>query len=160
MQRSRVTQLLEALAAEGVAYVLIGGVAMNFHGLVRATEDVDLMIDASEENVARLRSALRRLFRDPDIEQLRAEELQGDYPVVRYGSPDGGLVVDLIARLGERFAFGEVAQSLEEIDGVAVPLATPEALYRMKRATLRPVDASDAAWLRAAFHLNEVDDAD
>lgn len=33
--------LLKALAHEGVDYVLVGGVALNVHGIVRATEDVD-----------------------------------------------------------------------------------------------------------------------
>jgi hypothetical protein len=30
--------LLRALAREGVDYVLVGGVALNVHGIVRATE--------------------------------------------------------------------------------------------------------------------------
>ena len=39
--------LCKALNAEGVRYVLIGGFAVILHGFVRATKDIDLLIDAS-----------------------------------------------------------------------------------------------------------------
>lgn len=42
--------LCKALNAEGVRYLLIGGFAVILHGFVRATKDIDLLIDASVEN--------------------------------------------------------------------------------------------------------------
>ncbi|HEX6159430.1 MAG TPA: type II toxin-antitoxin system prevent-host-death family antitoxin [Thermoanaerobaculia bacterium] len=50
--------LCKALNAEGVRYVLIGGFAVILHGFVRATKDIDLLIDASSENVQRLKRAM------------------------------------------------------------------------------------------------------
>jgi hypothetical protein len=38
--------LCQALNAEGVRYVLIGGFAVILHGFVRATKDIDLLVDA------------------------------------------------------------------------------------------------------------------
>ncbi len=43
--------LCKALNAEDVRYVLIGGFAVILHGFVRATKDVDLLVDASPENI-------------------------------------------------------------------------------------------------------------
>jgi len=51
-------RVLRAFEAEGLEYVLIGATAMGFHGLVRATEDVDLFIRATPDNVERLKRAL------------------------------------------------------------------------------------------------------
>jgi hypothetical protein len=47
--------LCKALNAEGVRYVLIGGFAVILHGFVRATKEIDLLVDASVENVQRLK---------------------------------------------------------------------------------------------------------
>ena len=53
--------LLRALADGGVEFALIGGLALNYHGVGRATEDVDIVPAPSRENIARLRSALDEL---------------------------------------------------------------------------------------------------
>jgi hypothetical protein len=151
VERDDLVRLFAALAAEDVAYVLVGGVAMNLHGVVRATEDVDLFVRPDVENVAGLRRALRRLYADPDVESIRAEDLAGEYPVVRYVPPQGGPVLDLIARLDDRFAFGDLRSEVRDLGGVPVRLATPATLYAMKHDTVRPVDRADAERLRAAF---------
>ena len=44
-----------------VRYVLIGGFAVILHGFVRAPKDIDLMVDASAENVKRLKRAMATL---------------------------------------------------------------------------------------------------
>lgn len=44
MELDRLLQLFRSLAEHQVEYVLVGGVAMNLHGLVRGTDDVDLFI--------------------------------------------------------------------------------------------------------------------
>lgn len=157
MDRAVLLRLFAALEAEGVAYVLVGGVALNLHGLVRATEDVDLFVRSDEANVARLRRSLRRLVDDPDIEGIQAADLAGPYPVVRYASPDGGLTVDLLARLGDRFAFDDLRAERLVVAGTPVVVATPATLWRMKRDTVRAIDAEDAARLQAAFGLEEGD---
>ncbi|HVT43367.1 MAG TPA: DUF6036 family nucleotidyltransferase [Thermoanaerobaculia bacterium] len=50
--------LCKALNAKEVRYVLIGGFAVILHGFVRATKDIDLLVDASPENVQRLKRAM------------------------------------------------------------------------------------------------------
>jgi hypothetical protein len=156
MERTMLLRLFGALADEGVAYVLVGGVAVNLHGVVRATEDVDLFVRPSDDNVARLKAAFRSAFSDdPEIEEIVAGDLLGAYPVIRYVPRDGSLSVDVIARLGDRFAFDDLEAEPRDLDGVTVALATPRTLYRMKRDTTRPIDAQDAARLCTAFRLEE-----
>ncbi len=41
MDRDEVLQVFRAFEAEGLEYVLIGAAAMGFHGVVRATEDLE-----------------------------------------------------------------------------------------------------------------------
>ncbi len=76
--------MLRAFEASGLEYVLIGASAMGFHGLVRATEDLDLFIRATAENVERLRAALREAYEgDPHIDEISSADLLGEYPAVR-----------------------------------------------------------------------------
>ena len=84
MDRDELVRVLKAFEAAGLEYVLIGATAMGFHGLVRATEDVDLFIRATPENVERLREGLRSAYGgDPHIDDIRAADLLGEYPAVR-----------------------------------------------------------------------------
>lgn len=160
MDEHRLVALFEALAAHEVAYVLVGGAAMNVLGLIRATEDADVFVRVTEANVARLRDALRELYHDPSIDDIRAEDLAGDYPVVRYVSPDGSLIVDLLARLGAAFGYEDLEVETRELAGVPIRVASPATLYAMKRDTTRARDLDDAARLRAAFDLSGGDESE
>ena len=46
MDRDELLRVLRAFEAAGLDYVLIGATAMGFHGVIRATEDVDRAGDA------------------------------------------------------------------------------------------------------------------
>ena len=54
-------RMLSALAAEGVAFVLIGGMAAILHGDVGVTVDLDVVPDRDAANLGRLARALRAL---------------------------------------------------------------------------------------------------
>ena len=100
MDRDEILRVLRAFEASGLEYVLIGATAMGFHGLVRATEDLDLFIRATPENVERLRAALREAYEgDPHIDEISAADLLGEYPAIRYYPPTGDLYVDVLTRL-------------------------------------------------------------
>ena len=158
MDRDELVRVLKAFEAVGLEYVLIGATAMGFHGLVRATEDVDLFIRATPENVERLRQALRAAYAgDPHIDEIRAEDLLGEYPAVRYYPPDADLFFDVMIRLGETADFETVEAEVKEFEGIRVPVATPRALYRLKKDTVRPLDQQDAAALREKFNLTDED---
>jgi len=150
-------RFLKALQDEGVRYALVGGLAMIVHGRVRATRDVDIFIAVDETNIELLKTALRSLFDDPSIEEITATDLAGDYPVIRYVSPDGSLVVDIIARLGEAFEYADIETQDAEMEAATVRVATAESLLRMKRDTVRDIDRLDAAWLHSFLHEEESD---
>ncbi|MGH8775234.1 MAG: hypothetical protein ACRDWI_08695 [Jiangellaceae bacterium] len=159
MSRVRFEQaksLLDAFEREGVRYVLIGSMAMAAQGVVRATQDIDFFVAPEPGNVERVKRALRSVFHDESIDEIDSADLAGPYPVIRYGPPDSQLAIDLVGRLGDAFAFDDIEAQLIDIDGTAVPVATPRMLYRMKRDTVRPQDRADAEILRERFDL-EVD---
>jgi hypothetical protein len=143
MDREEVMRVLRAFESAGLEYVLIGAAAMGFHGLVRATEGLDIFIRATPENIEKLRSALRAVYEDDStINEISSADLLGEYPTVRYVPPTGDLYFDVMTRLGE-------VANFETIDAI------PAALYRMKKGTVRPLDHVDAAALRKRFGLKD-----
>jgi hypothetical protein len=139
-----------------VEYVLVGGVALNLLGLVRPTDDIDLFVRPTEEDVARLKKALRAVWDDPAIDEIAAAELAGDVPVVRYGPPDDQLMtVDVIARLGTAIRYEDIEFAIQIHDGIPVRVATPRMLYRMKRDTIRSRDRGDAERLTEKFKFED-----
>jgi hypothetical protein len=148
-------RVLEALERHAVDYVLVGSMAMAAQGLVRATRDMDIFVDPGEPNVARLKAALRELFEDPEVEEIRADELAGDYPAVQYVPPRGDYWIDILARLGEAFAFAQLESEVVEVEGVRIRVATPRMLYRMKKGTVRGQDRLDAQMLKERFELED-----
>jgi len=155
MDFEKFLRLMEELRRQRVEYILVGGVALGLLGIVRATEDIDLFIRASEENVAKLRAAMRAVWEDPDIEQISAADLMGEYPTVRYGPPSEEFLIDILARLGEAVRYEVLEFVTLDVEGTPVRVATPRTLYRMKRNTVRPMDRADAAMLKDKFDVGE-----
>lgn len=158
MDRDELLRLLRAFETEGLQYVLIGATAMAFHGIVRATEDVDLFVRATPENLARVRRALHLVYPgDSSIDDIRDADLLGDYPSVRFYPQTGELYVDIMTRLGDTASYDTVEAEIKTTEGIQVRVATPAALYRLKKATVRPLDHRDAAVIAERFGLKETD---
>ncbi len=147
---------LRTFGDEGVEYVLIGAAAMGVHGIVRATEDLDIFIRATQDNVVRLLRAFRSMYGDdPSIGEISADDLLGAYPAVRYYPPTGDLYFDILTRLGTAASYESVEAEVKDVAGVRVTVASPRALYILKKDTVRPIDRQDAAMLRQAFDLKD-----
>lgn len=152
MEFGRFLDVIRAFERAGVEYILVGGVAVNLHGIARATEDIDFFVRSEPENVERLKTALKSLWSDPEIDQIRAEDFKA-YPTLRYGPPKENFVIDVLTRLGTAFRFEDLVSEVVTIEGTPVRVATPETLVRMKRSTLRPIDKADAAALAKMFRI-------
>ena len=153
MKLDDIVAILKALERHNVDYAIIGAMAMAAHGLDRATRDLDIFVAPDSQNVARLRQALMDVFDDPDIEQITADDLGGDYPAIQYGPPDTTYTLDLVSRLGEAFSFKDLEVMTVLVQGQQMRVVTPRTLYEMKKDTVRGRDRDDAARLREAFDL-------
>jgi hypothetical protein len=154
MDRDEILRVLRAFEEQGLEYVLIGAAAMGLHGVVRATEDLDLFIRATAENVERLKRAFRQAYDDdPNIADISADDLLGEYPAVRYYPPSGDLYFDVLTRLGRAASFEDIEAMVMEVEGIQVQVATPQALFELKRNTVRALDHQDAEALRQRFGL-------
>lgn len=158
MDLDEAKRILAAFEGENVQYVLVGSMAMAAQGLVRATRDLDFFVSPEPENVARLKRALKSLYDDdPNLDQISAEDLAGDYPAVEYVPPHGRYSIDILARLGEALRYDTLEFEELVLDGIRIRVATPAMLYRMKKDTARPQDRLDAETIRQEFGLDVED---
>lgn len=146
-QREDLVALCRELNAKGARYVVVGGFAIIRAGLPRTTGDVDLVIDASLENEAKVFAALESLP-DQAVKELAPGEVS-KYAVVRVADE---ILVGLMER-ASGIDYAEASQSMviHEVDGVAIPFASPELLWRMKSRTHREKDRGDLQFLRMWF---------
>jgi hypothetical protein len=140
-----------AFEEESVEYILIGGFAVVLHGFPRLTQDIDIFIRPTEENISNLKNALHSVFNDPAIDEISLHELHR-YPVIRYGTPDG-FSIDLIISLGEAFSFDDIQYELREIEGQPIRIANLQSLLEMKKFTYREVDRLDVQFLEHKIDL-------
>ena len=120
-------RVLAALEMREVRYAIFGAVALNLHGLARATEDLDLFIAPTEDNVDRLKQALRDAIGDPDIESITSVDLLGDYPAVQYFPPGAAFHIDILTRLGDAFTFEALETERVPFGDLTVTAVTPVA---------------------------------
>ena len=113
--------LCDRLNKLGARYIVIGGFAIISAGYVRATMDIDLVIDTCLENEAKVYSALESLP-DQAVKELVPGEVS-KYTVVRVMDE---IVVDLMASAcGIRYEEAIKDVIIRTIEGVAIPFASP-----------------------------------
>lgn len=128
----------------GARYLVCGGFAIIHAGYARFTGDIDLLVDASLKNEAKVYSALE-VFPDKAVRALKPGEIS-EYTVVRVGDE---VTVDLMASAGG-IEFDEAEPHIvrDELQGVSIPFASPLLLWKMKRHTHREKDRGDLYFLR------------
>jgi hypothetical protein len=145
-----VVRICRALNEAGARYVLIGGFAVIAHGAGRFTKDIDLLVDDSPENVARVKRALAVLA-DNAATDVQDDDVRR-HVVVRVADE---VIVDLMGRACG-LDYAEVAADAETLErgGVSVRVASPKTLIRTKN-TPRPADAIDRAFLEGLIRQRD-----
>lgn len=143
-------RILEDLNRAGVRYVLIGGIALIRHGVVRATRDVDVVLAPELENLKRLQSLIAEWpATRPDGSAL-PDDAVAPGRTIHLSTPHGEL--DLLAELPPPLSFAELSARAEtrRVDGVQAPICSLADLVALKRIAGRERDLVDLHDLEAA----------
>lgn len=150
----KTTELLQSLADARVAYVLVGGLAVQLHGFLRATFDIDLVLAMDDANLERFIEVAKGYGLKPGIpvpiDSLRNAEQIGQWHrekgmlAFSLREPQaGGSVVDVLVRPDVTFD-RLMANAVEgTLAGRRVLVASIEDLIEMKRIANRPRDRLD-----------------
>jgi len=136
-------ELCRCLNEARALYIVIGGFAVIHHGYFRGTNDVDLLIDSSPDNLERVKKALLHLP-DQAIRDVEPSEIVA-YQVLRIADE---FVVDLMTKACD-IDYNQAKDHIEfvEFQGVKIPFLKPELLIQTKN-TNRPIDIADRSYLQ------------
>ena len=140
--------LVAALNEAGIGYVIVGGLAVGAHGVVRATRDLDLVADPSPENLRLLADTLAALGASHPVEGELTGPSLGRPVSMKLQTRHGE--VHVLNRMPGTPEFRDLWRDrlLVEIEtGVDAPISSMAHLRAMKRASERPPDAVDLAEL-------------
>jgi hypothetical protein len=138
--------IAELLEAEHVEYALIGGYALALQGIVRLTEDVDVLVQPTPENARRWVRALSRLPDGAAKELAGDETLHAEPYAIRINDE---FTVDVM-NSASGLTWQELLPYRTRIDDINV--VSLEGLLRMK-AHGRLKDQADAEAIRQALGL-------
>ena len=141
MQLSRdLREFLACLNAEGVRYLVVGGYAVAVHGHPRYTKDLDVWIEATPTNAAKVLHALEAFgFGSLDI---AVEDFATPGMVVQLGHPPQR--IDLLTSAdGVDFAECHASRVEFTLDDQTVPFINLANLRKNKIASGRPRDLAD-----------------
>lgn len=144
-------RILAALAEHAVDYVIVGGLAVQTHGHVRTTVDIDIFPSPDHSNLARLAGALNALdaqILNPGSEGLRIDATMLPRTTLwQFATRDGA--IDVLFDAPGTPPYDELrSRALEiELGELKLAVAGRDDLISMKRASARPVDLEDLAVL-------------
>ena len=139
-------EMLSALSAAGVEYLIVGAYAMAAHGWPRATGDIDIWVRPTLENAERVMQALKQY--GAPLSDLTAADLTRPDTVFQIGLPPGR--VDILSGVsGIEFDEAWATRMAVPLAGVETSAIGFDALLKNKVAAGRPKDLADVAWLRS-----------
>jgi hypothetical protein len=138
-------QFVECLNSHNVEYLIVGALAVSWHGFPRYSADIDFFIRPSPENAARILSALRA-FGFGGL-PITAEDLITPEQVIQLGHEPNR--IDLMTSIsGLTFEEAWSTRTAGLLDGLPLQFIGHEALLRNKAASGRPKDLFDIEALR------------
>ena len=157
-------ELFKALHDEGVRYVLVGGLAVNLHGVERATADVDLIMALDPENLGRFHRVARRFAMKPVVpvtledfaDAAKVESWIREKHMVAFalrGADRFDPTVDILVRPAVDFEEALARAVVQDLGGFNVTFASIEDLIRLKTGTGRLRDQADIDALRRVLSL-------
>ena len=146
--RDSLKEICSSLNKYNVEYMIIGGVAVGFHGFPRSTADIDFWYNPTTENFNRIINALD----DRDIDTTSLKEIIFDPKTafVRIPHEKLGFRTEFLPHIPGLSSFLQARSNgiLTDIDGVKITILGYEDLIKNKESVKRAKDMNDIEELR------------
>ncbi|MEK6770169.1 MAG: nucleotidyl transferase AbiEii/AbiGii toxin family protein [Pseudomonadota bacterium] len=151
--------LFRELEAKKVRYLLVGGLAVNLHGVPRTTMDVDLIVALDHKNLEALIATAQELklkpvapvnLRDLADPVKRQEWASQKHMVVfaLHATVNQGPTLDILIEPGLDIEAALGRAVWRDVQGIQVPLASVSDLIQLKEQSGRAQDLADIEHLR------------
>ena len=158
--------LFRMLQEARVRYLVVGGIAVNLHGINRLTHDIDLMLALDGRNLRRFVSVAKRYSFKPVV-PVKVDDLADPAKVrdwienkhmLAFGLRPQNAVdptVDILIKPRIAFKTAYARRVLSKVGGLRVPIASVEDIIAMKTGTGRQKDEADILALKRLKELKD-----
>jgi len=152
-------EILEGLYKSKVRYLIAGGLAVNLYGVPRVTQDIDIVIAMSKENVLKITSLLKELGYVPRLpvnpEDLANPDKVKDWIENKnlkafsfYHKKDNYKVIDIVLVHPLDFEKSFINRTVKRAKDIDIYLASIDDVIKMKEFSGRTQDLSDIEMLK------------
>ena len=136
------SEFLKLLNAHRVEFLLIGGLAVSYHGYPRSTSDMDVWVAQNRANAERLVACLREF--GFGTSELTPELFEDPNRIVRMGQAP--VRIEIVTQIsGVEFEKCFPRADLLDVDGNIIRVISLQDLRANKQASGRPKDLDDLA---------------
>lgn len=151
-------EILTALYNNRIKYLLVGGLCVNLHGVPRFTQDIDIVLSMTPENILKTTKLLADLGYTPRL-PVKAEDLADSNKVNDwiknknlkafsfFHPKEQYKVVDILLTSPLDFDESYKNKVVKKVEDIEIYLASLEDLIKMKKLSGRPQDISDVEML-------------
>ncbi|MFA5100498.1 MAG: hypothetical protein WC547_06420 [Candidatus Omnitrophota bacterium] len=155
--------ILKALNAHKIRYIVIGGLAVNLHGIPRMTYDIDLLIDFDISNIKKLEMLMNTLGFKPkapvaicdlaDQNKRNGWIKQKNMKAFNLVNPSWAVSeIDILIDAPVTYNKAKNTAKKISIEGIAIPVISIQNLIKMKRSSARDQDIRDIKYLKKVSH--------
>ena len=155
--------LFKALEEDKIEYVVVGGLALVLHGVVRLTADLDLIVALKEDNINKFSKTMTRLGYKPKVpvptEQLGDVEKRKEWIEEKnmkvfsfFHQKEHFRLIDVF--ITEPISFKDLnkEKKIVKVKNIHIPICSIKHLIELKKKAGRPQDLSDIKALKKIRH--------
>lgn len=152
-------EILEGLYKSKVRYLVVGGLSVNLYGVPRVTQDIDIIIAMSKENILKITSLLKELGYVPRL-PVNPNDLANHDKVKDwiennnlkafsfYHTNNPYKVIDIVLVHPLDFEKSFINRTVKKAKDVDIYLASVDDIIKMKEFSGRSQDLSDIEMLK------------
>lgn len=150
--------VLEEFYKNQVDYLIVGGLALNLHGIPRVTQDIDFILNFSKENILKAVDVLEKLGYSPSI-NVNPRDLAVPEKVAEWVSKKNMIafslhhksenykVIDIVISHNLDFEDSFKNAIIKKVNNIEIFIASIDDIIKMKQETGREQDKSDIEML-------------
>ncbi|MFH1414734.1 MAG: hypothetical protein ABIH89_01440 [Elusimicrobiota bacterium] len=153
------TRILKELSENNVEYMVVGGIAVNLHGIPRMTYDLDLLVNMTDENLDRFMRIIKKLkytakvpvdIMDFAVKEKRRKWIEEKNMKAFCLVNNKATVkeIDIIIDAPVSYQNAKKNMITMELQNISVPVIGIADLIKMKEKTGRRQDDSDIRYLK------------
>ena len=149
-------KLLVLLVKSGVRFTTVGGIAVCLNGYVRLTEDVDILVDSSPENILNLLQTLST-FGEGYASELSIADFTDEEGAIRIIEAVENCQINIFVKMKGLYLydFNDDIQFFEAAENTLIPYLGPKSLITLKSETVREKDKVDVSVLQRLLDATE-----